>query len=59
MYYFYIFAPSASVVEKEFNISEVGPMQGYNISFRIKNGSINQVIEKLNQLPESEFKKMF
>lgn len=50
-----IFVPSASVVEKEQNICEIGPMQGYNTSFRIKNGSINQVIEKLNQLPESEF----
>lgn len=50
-----IFVPSASVVEKEQNICEIGPMQGYNTSFRIKNGSINQVIEKLNRLPESEF----
>lgn len=50
-----IFVPSASVVEKEENIYETGPMQGYNTSFRIKNGSINQVIQKLNQLPESEF----
>ncbi len=52
-----IFIPSASVVEKKENIYETGPMQGYNTSFRIKNGSINQAIEKLNQLPESEFLK--
>lgn len=50
-----IFIPSKSVVENKLNILENGPMQGYNTSFRIKNGSIDHFMEKMNQIPENEF----
>lgn len=51
-----IFIPSASVTESDKNhILEQGPMQGFNTSFRIKNGIVSQVMEKINRLPESKF----
>ena len=46
--------PSASVPEDQVsNIIAEGPMQGYNASFQIKNGGINDFYEEFSKLPEA------
>ena len=49
-----IIIPSASVPEEQVgNILAVGPMQGYNASFQIENGGINDFYKEFSKLPES------
>lgn len=50
-----IFVPENSITENfEDHISERGPMQIYNTSFRIKNGSVSKFYEEFSSLPESQ-----
>lgn len=49
-----IFIPENSILENfEDHVSERGPMQAYNTSFRIKNGSAGTFLEEFAKLPES------
>lgn len=49
-----IIIPSASVPEENVrNIIAEGPMQGYNASFQIENGGINDFYKEFYKLPES------
>ncbi|MCI9440493.1 MAG: hypothetical protein HFH15_04530 [Ruminococcus sp.] len=49
-----IFVPENSISENyEDHVSERGPMQAYNTSFRIKNGSAGIFLEEIAKLPES------
>ncbi|EOS21075.1 hypothetical protein C806_04658 [Lachnospiraceae bacterium 3-1] len=49
-----IIIPSASVPEEDVrNIIAEGPMQGYNASFQIENGGINDFYKEFYKLPES------
>ncbi len=49
-----IFVPENSILENfEDHVSERGPMQAYNTSFRIKNGSAGTFMEEFAKLPES------
>lgn len=51
-----IFVPDRSVSE-DFadHVLESGPMQAYNTSFRIQNGSAERFMEEFSKLPESTF----
>ena len=49
-----IIIPSASVPEEKVrNVIAEGPMQGYNASFQIENGGINDFYKEFSKLPES------
>ena len=49
-----IIIPSASVPEEDVrNVIAEGPMRGYNASFQIENGGINDFYEEFSKLPES------
>ncbi len=49
-----IFVPERSVSEDfKDHVTARGPMQAYNTSFRIKNGSIGRFMEEFSKLPES------
>lgn len=49
-----IFVPEGSVAGNiEGHVVEQGPMQAYNTSFRIKNGSAGKFMEEFSKLPES------
>ena len=49
-----IIIPSASVPEEKVrNVIAEGPMQGYNASFQIENGGINDFYQEFSKLPES------
>lgn len=49
-----IFVPENSISENfEDHVLEHGPMQAYNTSFRIKNGSAERFMEEFSKLPES------
>lgn len=49
-----IFVPERSVSEDfKDHVTARGPMQVYNTSFRIKNGSIGRFMEEFSKLPES------
>lgn len=50
-----IIIPEASInAQMKKNVVEVGPMKGFNTSFRIENGSIEEFMEKFFKLPESD-----
>ncbi len=49
-----IIIPSASIPEEKVrNVIAIGPMRGYNASFQIENGGINDFYEEFSKLPES------
>lgn len=49
-----IFVPEKSISENfEDHVTERGPMQAYNTSFRIKNGSAGTFLEEFAKLPQS------
>lgn len=49
-----IFVPENSILENfEDHVLENGPMQAYNTSFRIKNGSAGKFMEEFSKLPEN------
>ncbi len=49
-----IIIPIASVPEEKIrNVIAEGPMQGYNASFQIKNGGINDFYREFSKLPEA------
>lgn len=49
-----IFVPENSITEDFQNhVVGRGPMQAYNTSFRIKNGSVEKFLEEFSRLPES------
>ena len=49
-----IIIPSASVPEEDVrNVIAEGPMRGYNASFQIENGGINDFYKEFSKLPES------
>lgn len=50
-----IIVPLDSIVENDNNIIKEGPMQGWNTSFRIKNGTTDKFIEEFSKIPESNF----